>query len=42
MVDAFERDEDNFISTQDVLAVSTATIAAEESARRGGEFLKIE
>ena len=42
MVDAFERDEDHFISTQDVLAVSTATIAAEESARRGGEFLKIE
>lgn len=42
MVDAFERDEDNFITTQDVLAVSKATIAAEESARRGGEFLKIE
>ena len=42
MVSAFARDEENFISTEDVLAVSRATITAEESARRGGEFLKIE
>ncbi len=42
MVSAFARGEENFISTEDVLAVSRATILAEESARRGGEFLKIE
>ena len=42
MVSAFEKGEENFITTEDVLAVSKATIMAEESARRGGEFLKIE
>ena len=42
MVSAFARDEENSISTEDVLAVSKATIMAEESARRGGEFLKLE
>ncbi|HHW10031.1 MAG TPA: Gfo/Idh/MocA family oxidoreductase [Firmicutes bacterium] len=30
-----------FVSTKDVLAVAKACLAAEESARRGGEFLKI-
>ena len=42
MVSGFEKGEENFITTEDVLAVSKATIMAEESARRGGEFLKID
>ena len=42
MIEAFEKEAENFISTNDVMAVAKATVMAEESARRGGEFLKIE
>ena len=42
MVNAFSSGGENFISTSDVLAVAKACIMAEESARRGGEFLRIE
>ena len=42
MVSALERDEESFISTQDVLGVARACIAAEESIHRGGEYLKID
>lgn len=42
MIAAFERDEENFITTQDVMAVAKATLIAEKSARLGGEFLKID
>lgn len=42
MIDAISHGEENFISTTDVLAVANACITAEESAKRGGEFLKIE
>lgn len=41
LIDALSRDEENFISTNDVLEVAKACLMAEESARRGGEFLKI-
>jgi predicted dehydrogenase len=41
MVAAFSRDEENFISTSDVLGVAKACIMAEESAKKGGEFLPI-
>lgn len=41
MVEAFSRGEENFISTADVLAVGRACIKAEESARKGGEYLAI-
>jgi predicted dehydrogenase len=41
MVDAFDREEENFISTSDVLGVAKACIVAEESASKGGEFLRI-
>ncbi len=41
MIDAWGRDEENFISTDDVLAVAQACLLAQESARRGGEFLTI-
>ena len=42
MVEALSRGEENFISTADVLAVARACIAAEESADRGGEFIRID
>ena len=32
---------ENIVSTEDVMAVTKASITAEESARRGGEFLPI-
>ena len=41
MVSAFERGEENIVSTEDVTAVTKASITAEKSARRGGEFLPI-
>jgi len=41
LIDALSRGEENFISTADVLAVAKACLMAEESARRGGEFLNI-
>jgi len=41
MIEAWERDEEHFISTDDVLAVAQACLLAQESARRGGEFLTI-
>lgn len=42
MIDAIERGEDLFIPTRDVFATSQACLIAQESARRGGEFLAIE
>ncbi len=42
MIEAISREEENFISTGDVLAVSKACLIAQESARQGGTFLKIE
>lgn len=42
MIDALSRGEENFISTADVLEGAKACLMAEESARRGGEFLNIE
>jgi len=42
MINAFSRGEENFISTTDVLGVARACLAAEASARKGGEFLEIE
>ncbi len=41
MIDALSRGEENFISTDDTLAVANACITAEESAQQGGKFLKI-
>lgn len=40
-VDAFERDEDNRVSTQDVLNATRACLAAERSARQGGELVRL-
>ena len=42
MIEALSRGEEGLVNTADVLAVAKAGITAEESARRGGEFLKIE
>ena len=42
MIEALCRNEEHFISTRDVLAVSQACLMAQESARRGGEFLEID
>ena len=41
-VRAFERDEENFVSTQDVLNVTRTCLAAERSARRGGELIRLD
>ena len=41
MIDVLSRDDENFISTADVLAVAKTCIMAETSARQKGEFLKI-
>ena len=41
MIDAWDRGEENFISTDDVLAVAEACLLAQDSARRGGEFVTI-
>lgn len=41
MIEAWARGEEHFISTGDVLAVAQACLLAQESARRGGEFLTI-
>ena len=42
LINAYERNEENVISTADVLAVAKACIKAEESARKGGEYLTID
>ena len=42
MIEALSRGEEGLVTTADVLAVAKAGITAEQSARRGGEFLKIE
>lgn len=42
MISAYERGDENFISTQDVFAVARACIAAEESARQGGAWVSLE
>ena len=41
MIDAFARGEENCISTQDVLSVSRVGLAAEQSARNGGELIRL-
>jgi len=41
MIDAIERGEELFIPTRDVLATAQACLIAQESAKRGGEFLEI-
>ncbi|NKB65606.1 MAG: hypothetical protein GKR89_00970 [Candidatus Latescibacteria bacterium] len=41
MLAAWSADKEHFISTNDVLAVAQACLYAQESARRGGEFLAI-
>lgn len=41
MIDAISRGEEHFISTQDVLAVAKACIAAERSAQQQGTFINI-
>jgi len=41
MIDAISRGEEHFISTQDVLAVAKACIAAEQSAQQQGTFINI-
>ncbi|MGI6544295.1 MAG: Gfo/Idh/MocA family protein [Limnochordia bacterium] len=42
MIDSLENGSDLFVSTEDVLAVAQASLMAEESIKRGGEYLKIE
>lgn len=42
MIEALSQGRENFISTSDVLGVSKACLTAQESARRGGEYLTIE
>lgn len=41
MIDAIERSQDLFIPTRDVFATAQACLQAQESARRGGEFIAI-
>jgi predicted dehydrogenase len=41
MIDAWQRGEEHFISTRDVLSVAQACLLAQESAHRGGEFVTI-
>ncbi|MBT7596531.1 MAG: hypothetical protein HN559_16610, partial [Gemmatimonadetes bacterium] len=41
MVAAWDRGEEHFVSTRDTLAVAQACLMAQESAARGGEFMKI-
>lgn len=41
LVEALARGETPFISTRDVLAVSYACLTAQESAKRGGEFIAL-
>ena len=41
MIDAFERSEEHSVTTQDVLSVSSACLAAERSARGGGELIRL-
>ena len=41
MIDAFERDEENSVSTQDVFSVSRVCLAAERSAKAGGEMIRL-
>ena len=41
MIDAFERGEENFVSTQDVLSTARIGVAVEKSARNGGELIRL-
>ena len=41
MIDAFARGEENFVSTQDVLATARVGVAAEKSAANGGELIRL-
>ena len=41
MIDAWMGDEENFISTSDVLGVAKACLMAEASAHQSGAFLRI-
>ena len=40
-ISAFEKNEENTVSTQDVLNVTRACLAAERSARNGGELVRL-
>ncbi len=42
MIDAFEGGEENSVSTQDVFRVSRACLAAEKSAKEGGELIRLD
>ena len=42
MIETLSRGEEHFISTTEVLAAARASLIAQESARRGGEFLTID
>jgi hypothetical protein len=42
MIEALSRGEEHHITTRDVLQVARAGILAEESARQGGVFLRID
>jgi len=41
MIAAFERGEESFISTQDVFSASRTCLAAEQSAKNGGELVRL-
>jgi predicted dehydrogenase len=41
-ISAFERGDENVVSTQDVLNVTRACLAAERSARNGGELIRLD
>jgi predicted dehydrogenase len=41
MVSAYEANEENSVSTQDVMSVSRTCIAAEKSAKNGGELIRL-
>ena len=40
-ISAFERGEENFVSTADILSVARTCLAAERSARNGGELIRL-
>ncbi len=42
LIEAFSRGEEHFVSTSDVLAAARASLIAQQSARRGGEYLSID
>ena len=41
-IGAFERDEENFVSTQDVLKVARTCLAVEQSAKKDGELIRLD